>query len=222
MSSISVIVASYGKEKWQRLALKRAVPSLRDQDAELVVNHEPDGNVASCRNNAALAANGQWLCFLDADDELAPGYIAAMRDAIAFYNPHAHTLFTPKVQYVTGARRGTPRLLGVKDLRHANYLIIGTLIQRWFFLELDGFDDRRHGYEDWELWLKADKEGAAVVQVPDALYVAHADPRSRNRNATRAEKIMWHYQIGHDHYPDIYNEAWLEQHLGQLGRRSRL
>ena len=36
------------------------------------MEHYPDGNVSTFRNEVAKQATGDWLCFLDADDELAP------------------------------------------------------------------------------------------------------------------------------------------------------
>lgn len=70
-----------------------------------------------------------------------------------------------------------------------------------------------------KLWLKIDKLGCRIRKVHDATYIAHVDPKSRNRHASKRERVFWHYEIGHEHYPDIYDESWLARHLGNMGRR---
>jgi GT2 family glycosyltransferase len=133
----------------------------------------------------------------------------------------AKRLFTPRVSYVHGRSRQTPKFWPVQDLRHGNWLVIGTLIQRDFFLSLGGFNSRFHGYEDWELWLKAHLAGAKITKVPKAVYIAHVDPGSRNRGSSKEERVRWHYEIGREHCPEIYNEDWLSVHMprARAGRR---
>ena len=55
-------------------------PATRAQPSCLF--HDPDGTIASVRNELANTAKGEWLLFLDADDELAPGYLDAMTRAL--------------------------------------------------------------------------------------------------------------------------------------------
>ena len=79
------------------------------QDAdELCVLHQPDGTRASSLNQGARQAHGDWLIFLDADDELAPGYVGAMRRALEQHPDGDLMLFTPAVQHIRKGRPGTP------------------------------------------------------------------------------------------------------------------
>lgn len=62
--NVSVLVCTYGGDHWRSLALSRAVPSTRAQGAdEVVVHHEPEGTIATCRNNAANTATGDILIY---------------------------------------------------------------------------------------------------------------------------------------------------------------
>ena len=81
--SFAIIIASHGDERWAKLALDRAFPSATRQGdtTEILIGHASDANRAEVRNLLAYAAEADWLVFLDADDELAPGYIAAMTRA---------------------------------------------------------------------------------------------------------------------------------------------
>lgn len=187
--------------------MSRALPSALDQGAhEILTEHDPQGTVASVRNMLAEQARGDYLVFLDADDELERGYIAAMKAA----RPERDTLLTPAVSYVVHGRRMRPKFWPEVDLRYANWLVIGTAISRSLFWEIGGFSDEEEfgAYEDWELWLRASAAGATVRKVPDAIYVAHQEPTSRHRSASQRERARWHYAIGSRHYPEIYDDAW--------------
>ncbi len=68
--------------------------------------------------------------------------------------------------------------------------MIGTLIQRELFLEIGGFPEYPHGFEDWAVWAKAWKAGAKIVKVPDAIYRAHVNPHSKHKTAWRDRKTQ--------------------------------
>ncbi len=186
--SISVLVATYGDMKWESLAWERAIPSSYGQ-TEAISLHETYGTVSSSRNAAAELSQRDWLCFLDADDELAPGYIRAMEAAVEQQPNATRLLFTPAVSTVRHGRAGsTPSFFKEIPLRQGNWLVVGTLIHRDLFWEVGGFPDYPHGYEDWALWSKAVRVGASIVKVPDAVYRYHANPNSMHRQMWRDKK----------------------------------
>lgn len=186
MTTISVIVATYGEQHWEQLARDRALPSVGDTRIfkNIICWHEPDGTRATSLNNGAKYSTGDWLIFLDADDELAPGYVGAMRRALE-QNPDGRVLFTPAVQQVRKGNPSAPFFFPECDLTTGNWLVIGTMINREFFLSLGGFRDHPHGLEDFNLWARAVRAGATIVKVPDAIYRAHYNPRSKHHVLAR-------------------------------------
>lgn len=191
---VSVIVATYGADSWARTA-ERAVASahaLQPAAREVIVVHEPDGALHTARNAGAAQASGEWLCFLDGDDELDPGYLDAMARAHAAH-PDAG-LLGPAVAYVRHGVRQEPMCWPEVDLRDGNYLVIGTLVRRFMFDAVGGF---KHWpmYEDWCLWQRCWLAGAEPVVVPDAVYVAHVRQLSRNRAPGREEREAAHRAI---------------------------
>ena len=166
---------------------------------EIIPYHGGD-TVAEARNNGAALATGEWLCFLDADDELAPGYLAAMEQAA---RPRA--LLAPAVEWVSW--NGRPAYRGklgpMVDMTVANWLVIGTLVERDLFQQVGGFKEWPV-YEDWDLWQRCMIAGAEVVPVPDALYIAWGHARSRNRSQTWPWKNQVHHEIRRTNYPDLY------------------
>ena len=187
--SVSVLIGTYGYEDWRELAWSRAYPSARDQTEDVHCFHDPEGTIASVRNELGETAKGEWLCFLDADDELAPGYLDAMGRALEGKTA-APLLLTPAVQQIRKGKEAGPPFFFDRGipLSEDNWLVVGTLIRRDLFLEVGGFSDYPHGFEDWSLWAKAWKAGAKIVKVPDAVYRYHVNPQSKHRKGWRDHK----------------------------------
>jgi hypothetical protein len=224
--NVSILISSFGDEKWKDLAWSRAYPSAVEQDAhEVLVNHEPEGTLASCRNNNAERTTGDFLCHLDADDELAPGYVTAMETVISHIDEvldPLDCLYTPRVQYEIYGKYQPPKFWPEIPLSTGSWLVIGTLVPRALFWEVGGFEEWA-AYEDWQLFAKCWKAGAQIVKVPDAVYLAHWTPDSRNKSLPRQELLRIQYEIGRELFPEEYGEAWLHQHLrsATVKRRQR-
>lgn len=209
--NVSILICTYGDPQWQELAERRALPSASNQRAhEVIVRHETDGTLAQSRNEAAMKATGDYLCYLDADDELGDGYVDAMVAAARGYVGNA--LWVPAVQYldvvreekigdilhpetglVTKSRR--PQLLSDgRPLYVQNYAVIGTLIPRTLFLELGGFAGHLAALEDWELFLRCERGGAELIEVEDAVYRVYRRKGSRNADQTLYWEIRKRYE----------------------------
>lgn len=209
VATISVIIGTYGEDYWQRLARERALVSALDEmrDAEegtVTVTHVhlPDGTLAEARNAGAKAEQGDWLCFLDGDDELAPGYLDAMSRSL-----RPGHLLTPRVSYIGGGRRETPPQFHTEvDYPDGNWLVIGTLIERSAFWAVGGFEEWPI-YEDWALFARMQKAGAGVAKIPSAVYRAYRRPNSRNHAVGRNGKLAAHDQIRRAVFPELYEEG---------------
>ena len=202
----SIIVATYGSDAWRIQAEECGGCSAHEQPAHEVIIHHGSGTLAQARNDAAAQATGDWLCFLDADDELAPGYLDAMAAAAA--RGSGPRLLGPAAEWVR--RMGFPKYRGqlgpTCDLVNGNWLVIGTVLPRKLFEQVGGFREWPV-YEDWDLWQRCIIAGAEVVEVPDALYVAYTHPRSRNRARSMRWKNEVHHEIRRSNYPELYEEA---------------
>ncbi len=185
---VSVLIATYGSEEWHDLAWSRAWPSAQNQGAsEVLVFHDPDGTISSVRNELANTAHGEWLLFLDADDELAPGFLDAMRRAYEQEKSCGDSfLLTPAVQQIRKAQRWRPHFWPEQSLEDGNWLPIGTLVPRDLFIRVEGFPEFPL-YEDWGLWLKCVRAGARIVKVRRAVYVYHYNPDSEHHRRFREQ-----------------------------------
>lgn len=187
MEELTILICAHGDPKWRELAYSRAFPSATEQ-ALTVVAYDPEATLAQVRNNAAAEAETEWLCFLDADDELDYGYVDAMAR-----HAHADLLLAPAVKYVDPRRATAPACLPNEpgDMRKINRCVIGTLIQRLTFIAQGGFKEWPC-YEDWDLFLSAHMEGVPIVYVPDAVYKAHVTRGGRNIPSRHVATKVYH------------------------------
>lgn len=96
---ISIVIPVYNAEKYLRQCLdsiisltydnwecllvddgsKDGSPAICDEyvakDSRFQVFHKENGGVSSARNMGLDNSNGQWICFVDADDYLSPNYL---------------------------------------------------------------------------------------------------------------------------------------------------
>jgi GT2 family glycosyltransferase len=189
---LSILIATHGEEHWREMAWHRAYPSAKDQ-APCALLHTQT-TLAQARNELARLTTSEWLCFLDADDELDYGYV----DAMSRY-AHADVLLAPAVKYIDPTRETAPASLPNHpgDMRSVNRCVIGTLIRRETFWEQGGFSEWPC-YEDWDLFLGAHMEGVSIVYVPDAVYKAHVSQGSRNAPTRReAQRVMHAIKVKH-------------------------
>jgi glycosyltransferase involved in cell wall biosynthesis len=190
---VTVVVATFGDPDWITLALDRAVPSA--ERLGVPVLHTHGTSLHGARNTGLDLVETEWVCFLDADDELEPGYFDAMSQGTA-------ALRAPAVRYVT-TDRGVPRVPTVAGHRHrcgadclafGNWLVIGTVAPAALLREVGGFCDWEWS-EDWDLWVRCWKAGATVEAVPGAVYRAHVRRDSRNRAPSRDLRMSVHRAI---------------------------
>jgi len=167
-----------------------AVLAALAQEMPLVrIVSKPNGGVASARNAGVQAASAPWVAFLDSDDWWLPGKLQAQFDALA-QTPGARLCGTRLIVGAENSTRVRPATMdGVDKLvTHLEDLFLhpsASLIQRDFFLSLDGFDESLETGEDTDLFLRALAETPlAAVEKPYAHLYKLSDGLS-NSNRVR-------------------------------------
>jgi GT2 family glycosyltransferase len=186
----TVVVGTFGGPEWVTLAEDRALRSVPD------AIHVHGKTLAEARNEGLRRVETEWTVFLDADDELAPGYMDAMATGTA-------DLRAPSVRYVKGMKTQDPYVPKVAGHSHdcsgeclpdGNWLVIGAAAKTDLLRSVGGFREW-DCYEDWDLWLRCWLAGATVEAIPPAEYIAHVRPDSRNRKHTMEFRNRVHHQI---------------------------
>lgn len=191
---VSVAVATYGASKWADLARRRAIPSAARHGVPVV--HVHGATLHEARNRALATVTTEWVCHLDADDELEPGYFHAMAEGTA-------DVRAPKVRYVVKGypnRLWMPQVAGHRHdctadcLPYGNWIVVGAVARTELLRSVGGWKDWPM-FEDWCLWLRCHLAGATIEPIPAAVYRAHVRSDSRNRAPDREAKHTVHQAI---------------------------
>lgn len=167
----------------------------------MLIEHDTNANRATVRNRLVEQTTSEWIVTLDADDELAPGYVAAIRRTISREQKAGRKLLlTPAVSYIHRQRERPARFWNEIDLRKGNWMVVGTALRKSLFVEVGGWKHLdatgvTNEYDDWHLWCRCALAGAEPVKVPDAIYRAHVMTNSGHRTASRQRRLEWHREV---------------------------
>lgn len=191
---VSVLVATCGDQSWIELAKQRALPSARALGVPVIHRHA--ATLHEARNACLYAATTPCVVHLDADDELPVDYLDAMRAGTA-------DVRAPAVRYVQGGHVAEDRVPTVWAHQHectaeclpwGNWIVVGAWARRDVLIKVGGWRDFSWS-EDWDLWLRCHLAGASFETVRPAVYIAHVRHNSRNRAASREERLAAHRAI---------------------------
>lgn len=197
---VTIVIATYGHQSWIERARTVAMPSTIGQGAKAVIQWHGSG-LAQARNAAAELADSEWLCFLDADDELEPGYLDALMAADGDLRAPAarFVVFDP----VDRQPFSNPAVtFEQRDMNRINPCVIGTLIRRDMFVDVGGFWKER-AWEDWSLFRRCWLLGATITHTEAAVYRVNPSPDGRNSTVHHPKTL--HQQITRSH------DRWLQK-----------
>jgi GT2 family glycosyltransferase len=173
-----VLVADNGSRDGSRaLAATFAdrLPGLR------VVRADERPGAAHARNAGARAASGDGLLFVDADDEVAPGWVAALGDSLA-QRPLVASRFEMRRLNPAwmGDRLRHPQETGLNPYTYPPFLPhaggSGLAVERRLFEALGGFDESYAQLEDTDFCWRAQLSGAQLGYAPDAIVHVRLRP----------------------------------------------
>lgn len=126
------------------------------------------------------------LCMIARDEALPAATAGALRDTVAA--ARAPGIRLPVYNLAADGSVSSVHLGLRLFARSADHRFVGSFVRREQFLRVGGFLEWP-AYEDWELWLRCQGDGARIVLCRNAVYRAHVRPANRNGQAGPARRV---------------------------------
>jgi glycosyltransferase involved in cell wall biosynthesis len=156
-----------------------------------VIRHERNRGVSAARNTALEAARGEWVAFLDTDDEWLPLHLEGLWRAREGHAAVAHSAVwverPGREHHAYGVTGRRPRLLtSPAPLVADNFIpLSASLVHRDSARRAGGFDTTLTHAEDLDFWIRLVEQGSVLV-LPEigAIYHLHEGQATKDTGAT--------------------------------------
>jgi GT2 family glycosyltransferase len=205
---VSIIVPVYNtNEKWLRLCIESVLNQVYDkwelcvvdgnstkpyirkvleefaakQDSRIRVKFLTENKGIAGNSNEALGlASGEFIGFLDHDDELAP---SALYEVVKLLNenPDIDFIYSDEDKISTWVKRFEPHFKpdwSPDTLRSCNYITHFGVIRKKVIDEVDGFREGYEGSQDYDLFLRVTEITFKIAHIPKVLYHWRTVPQS--------------------------------------------
>jgi GT2 family glycosyltransferase len=188
----------------------------------------PRGGLARARNAGIREATGQYLCALDADDQIASDYFAtAVRRLEA--DPSLTFVSCWLQTFGDESWSWTPARCDLVALLAECTVCTASVVRMPAVRAVGGFDERmpHQGWEDWDLWLTLVERGYRGEIVPEFLFRYRRVPGSMSAGLTQPEVhralmeyLVSKHQASYDrHLPEVL--ALQDEEIGALLRSNQ-
>lgn len=240
MTNVSVIIPAYNQAHF----IGRAIQSVLDQtyqDFEIIVVDDgstdntaevvhgfedsrirylfqENQGLSAARNKGLRLAQGEFISFLDSDDEFLPHKLELLLEDLS-NKPHVGMTSGQAVPIDENGNQignifNRPIPNPVELLLFGNPLHVGSVLLRRSWFDLVGeFDEKLASYEDWDLWLRLAQAGCNFSWVPQpvSLYRFHRAQMTRSGDQMTTATFA------------VLNKLFSNPHLeGEWGKLRRL
>lgn len=154
--------------------------------------YQGNRGLSAARNTGIRAAQGEFLAFLDADDEWEPRFLEMCANALTANE--AVTAATTLTKFIDEAGAELPRLggkavradaVGERLLEGGFFPVHAALMRAEDVRQAGMFDESLTSVEDWDLWLRIAGQGGMFLSVAEPLARYRISTGSMSTNAGR-------------------------------------
>ena len=185
------------------------------QDTRIIVERlETNQGVVAATNRGAKLAHGEFLAFVDHDDELLPDALWWVAHHLQ-QDPHCDLIYTDEElvpEDGTGAYPVYKPDFAPESLTAYNYICHLTVLRSAVFDRVGGLRAGTDGAQDYDLLLRVTEHGCQVAHIPRVLYRWHIVPHSFSRVVDPKTRQL--RQVGDI---DPLTHRVVQDHLDRLG-----
>ncbi len=235
---VSVVIPTYKRPKKLNRALESVINQTYQNLEIIVVNDDPDTNIdniidlkddrivtinhdknkgaPAARNNGIRKSKGDFIAFLDDDDEWLPSKLDNQIDKLRGLKSDYKVIYSGyKKISKRKTRRKTPNKEGdiFLNLLKQNFIPLPTaLIRKNVFNKIGLFDEKLKSGQDWDLWLRISKKYkfSYVSDVSTVIYLSHSDRISINpeRKIKGWKRILDKYKTDYEEHPSLLSNKY--------------
>ncbi len=160
-------------DKSSKPEVKRILDKFAGLMSTIKVSYRTEqGGISAASNTALAMATGEYVCFLDHDDTLAPHALAYVCEALDRH-PTADFLYSDEDKIDVKGNRFEPFFKPKWSpdlLRSENYIAHLSLLRSDLLDGVGGFRSAFDGSQDYDLILRASEKASEIVHIPRVLY----------------------------------------------------
>ncbi|MFL0682749.1 MAG: glycosyltransferase family 2 protein [Algoriphagus aquaeductus] len=168
--------------------------------------YKENQGVSAARNKGAELSEGDWLIFLDSDDELMPDALEKFSKAINLDS--GKKVFRSGLILQKGLNETS---LYLSRNKYVGQIPGSFVIKRDFFLEIEGYDVQLKFAENTELFFRIEFKKVQPVHLEGLVLRYHQNPNGANNNLRNVtDSILWILVKHHGKLPKtirrLYNQ----------------
>jgi len=139
-----------------------------------------NGGTASARNAGAYASHGEFISFLDADDEYSPYKLSKSLEEIELF-PNVGVVYSDYIEDgMNGEKRANFKFPFDMEMLISHCIVsTNSMVSRNAFLKVGGFDESIKGCEDYDMWLRIATSGYMIRHIPEILFTYYCHEKQK-------------------------------------------
>ncbi len=186
-----IVVNDGSTDNSQEIAERYMFKQFPGIESPVKVINQVNKGLSSARNTGIMAATGQFIWPIDADDILKEDALEKMTQIIT-QSPNVDVFAPSFTQF--GKVEGDVIIgqFGIEDLKVANRLGYFSVIKRSTLIEMGGYSPRmKWGYEDYHLWFDILNRGKNIMVIQDPMVMYRVKEQSMIHSAqAHHEELM--------------------------------
>lgn len=171
-----------------------------------LLKNKKNSRLSITRNTGVDYCQSEYCFMLDADNIIYPRCVEKHVQTLK-YRPDADAAYS-LIEVFEGTRDVIGAGVFIKEgLIHGNFIDAMAMFRRSALLAMNGYENLRHGWEDYELWLRMIEQNRVAIHIPEILSRYRQHKSSMLRTQTNVDNnIIELHNYMENRFP------WLDLH----------